>query len=139
LETTKRRTEAAREKAAQHIMQEFLNTSAAFLTSPNPVEGSSLAQLQRIFTWAAHLSYKLWLRKSYLVFHSMAQLPEAYHHALHIRAHSLHNQLLDDNEKALDGATIRVVTHPAVVVYGSSDGASYDSNRMWKEAVVYMG
>ncbi|KAJ5176312.1 uncharacterized protein N7482_002189 [Penicillium canariense] len=138
LEATKRRTEEAREKAASQIMHDFLGSSAAFLLNPSPIDGRTLAELQHVFSTAAHLAYKLWLRKSYLSCTSIESIP-VYRHDLQLKAHSLHNVQLDANEKALDGVPVRIVTHPGVLVTGNSDGSNYDVCRVWKEPVVWMG
>lgn len=56
-----------------------------------------------------------------------------------LKAHSLHNAFLEDVETGLDGYPIRIVVHPALLVHGRSDGSNYESTRVWKEAVVWMG
>ncbi|CAG7925018.1 unnamed protein product [Penicillium olsonii] len=139
-EATKKRTEMAREAAANGLMQAFLNTSAAYLISSCPLEESAAANLQKIFVTAAHLSYKLWLRKSYLEVQTIKKIQGEFGRDVELlRAHSLHNALLEDKEAALDGAPIRVVVHPGLTVHGSSDGSNYETTRVWKEAVVWMG
>lgn len=139
LDATKQRTNVARGRAANGLMQIFLNTSAAFLISSNAPDRAAFANLQHIFVTAAELSYKLWLRKSYLEVQTMERIPDHYASNVEVlKAHSLHNAFLEDRETGLDGYPIRLVVHPALLVRGSSDGSNYETTRVWKEAVVWM-
>ncbi|KAJ5673179.1 hypothetical protein N7507_002306 [Penicillium longicatenatum] len=141
LEATKTRTELARKKAAECLMANFLATSAAFLINAKPLDVPRLAPLQLIFNTAAQISHKLWLRKSYLEIQTIRSLPKTYLHTNErLNYHSLHNEFLSAEETGLDGYPIIVVTHPAVLVHGNSDGSNYGAPpRIWKEARVWMG
>lgn len=76
----------------------------------------------------------------------MRDLPPFFNHETDLglgrpifEAHRVHNRELDDNPTCLNGKTIRIVTHPAVIVRGLSDGSDYSQVSPWKAAVVWMG
>lgn len=54
-------------------------------------------------------------------------------------AHWLHDNDLEDDEAAFDGRPILLVTQPAIVAIGKSDGSDYSSRRNLKKAIVWMG
>ncbi|OQE19116.1 hypothetical protein PENSTE_c016G06045 [Penicillium steckii] len=141
LQLTREKTQQARERAAKYFTDLFLDSSARYLIFFNPENMVSQEDLKQIFLNAAHLSYKLWLRKCYVEVQGIGSLPHVYRHDLkHIlKAHALHNAYLDRDEKGLDDTLVRLVVHPALIVHGSSDGTNYESSRIWKEAVVWMG
>ncbi|CAG8225965.1 unnamed protein product [Penicillium salamii] len=141
LEATKNRTEMAREAAANSLMEAFLKNSATLPISSSASERTAVGELRQIFVTAAHLSYRLWLRKSYLEVQTMEKIPANYNrqNLELLRAHSLHTAFLEKDEAGLNDCLIRVVVHPALIVHGSSDGTNYEKTRVWKEAVVWMG
>ena len=103
-----------------------------------------MAQLTEIGLKAAEISYRLWTQKrelsclrmheleaeSALQFDSTSQLLEH---------HPLHNVQLSQDEMALDGKAVVIVTQPVVVAYGDSDGDNYAKRTVLKKAVVWMG
>ncbi|CAG8261061.1 unnamed protein product [Penicillium salamii] len=140
LKATKNRTEMAREAAANSLMEAFLKNSVSLPISPNSLEGAAVAELRQIFVAAAHLSYKLWLRKSYLEVQTIQKIPDRYHQDSDLlRAHSRHVASLENDPAGLDNRPVDVVVHPALIVHGSSDGTNYEPTRVWMQAVVWMG
>ncbi|OJJ42092.1 hypothetical protein ASPZODRAFT_137510 [Penicilliopsis zonata CBS 506.65] len=140
LEATKVRSATARKEAAMDIMQGFIDTVTGHLISPLATDGVAFTSLANIFITAAETSNKLWLRKSYIEVRTMETLSPTFVHDMELlKAHRLHNRVLDDDPTALDGAPIHIVTQPAVLVHGLSDGTDYSQTWLWKAAVVWMG
>lgn len=56
-----------------------------------------------------------------------------------VQHHAYHNIELSRDDHCLDGRPIALITHPAVVAYGDSNGEHYGSYKVWKKAEVWMG
>jgi len=103
-----------------------------------------MAQLTEIALRVADVSYRLWTQRrelsclwmheleaeSALQFDSRSQLLEH---------HPLHNVQLSQDENALDGKAVAIVTQPLVVAYGDSKGEKYSERTVLRKAVVWMG
>ncbi|KAJ5223350.1 hypothetical protein N7468_007892 [Penicillium chermesinum] len=140
LNDTKIRTAEARKEAAQETMNVFVRSTAHHLICYRSLQPETEASLREIFINAAELSYKLWQRKSYLEFRGMKDLPRTFNNGVDIlQPHRMHNVALGDDATALDGATVLMVTHPAVLVHGASDGSDYGRSGILKAAVVWVG
>jgi hypothetical protein len=106
----------------------------------NPSSIEIKASLRTIMEHAGEISYKLWTQRSYVVCYGLAILLSPFNHASdYLKAHSFHGGDLFEDEKALDGWKVLLVTHPAVVVHGDSRGTDYSRKRILKKAVVWMG
>lgn len=97
-------------------------------------------QLREIFGKAVQVSTKLTTQRSSLMCKGLRSLPSKFdHNSKEMEAHWLHNNDLEDDEAAVDGKPILLVTQPAIVAIGKSDGSDYSSRRVLKKAIVWMG
>jgi hypothetical protein len=97
-------------------------------------------QLVEVMQKADKISTKLCTQRSGLNCQVLSDLPPTFDHtARDMEAHWLHNEEWDDNSEALNGRPILLVTHPAVIAIGKSDGSDYDVRRVLKKAIVWMG
>jgi hypothetical protein len=96
--------------------------------------------LKEMLIKAGEVSFKLWTQKSSVAVCWLEELPEIFWSDSDVmEAHRLHCEQLEEDDKSLDGGEILLVTHPAVILYGDSDGQSYAKKRVLKKAVVWMG
>ena len=51
----------------------------------------------------------------------------------------LHASRLEDDDTALDGVPVLFATSPAVVAFGDAEGNGYESWKVWRKAVVWLG
>lgn len=101
-------------------------------------------QLIEIALKTAEISYRLWTQRRELSFLAFTNLEaesslQFNSQSSLLEHHPLHNVQLSQDETALDGRTIKLVTHPAAVAYGDSDGEDYSECTILKKAVVWMG
>ncbi|KAF2103499.1 hypothetical protein NA57DRAFT_53017 [Rhizodiscina lignyota] len=132
-------TSTAAEAACTALADKFLGDAYLLLQAAGGAEAKK--DLLDIFCTASELAYKIFTRKSYIkiydfnIFASHRFNPKSELMA----HHALHNAQLHDDENCLNGKPIVLVSSPAVVVYGKSDGTNYDDRRVWKKAIVFMG
>lgn len=120
------------------------SASAFFdLASPLLKDGDRkglMGQLREIFSKGVQISTKLTTQRSGLLCKGLESLPPNFdHNSKEMEAHWLHNNDLEDDEAAFDGRPILLVTQPAIVAIGKSDGSDYSSRRVLKKAIVWMG
>ncbi len=97
-----------------------------------------LADLDALMQQAGELASRLWSRRTALGTRSLAELssePFTIRSPL-IKAHPLH-RLYDDDARC-DGWSVSVVTHPAVLGFGSGDGRDYSTPRVWTKGEVWL-
>ncbi|KAK0654926.1 hypothetical protein B0T16DRAFT_314540 [Cercophora newfieldiana] len=95
--------------------------------------------LELIVQSAGELSGRLWSRKTSLSTQGLTELKDTPFKAgsKMLKAHALH-KLYDEEDDRCDGFAVRVVVHPAVLGYGSSDGDDYKTARVWMKAEVLL-
>ncbi|AEO57895.1 hypothetical protein MYCTH_2062435 [Thermothelomyces thermophilus ATCC 42464] len=121
----------------------FYNSPARHLIKPaSRADGEAASHcfndLESIMQYAGELSHRLWSRRTTLrvrTLHDLRETPfrEGFEY---MRAHPLH-RLYEDDDRC-DGWFASVVTHPAVVGLGSSDGKDYSTPRVWIKAEVWL-
>ena len=134
-----------RKAVARWFSESFITGNAKVLLDPESRRlEDRMNHLVEIALRAAETSYRLWTRRtrlaclhieglgaeSALKFSSQSSLLEY---------HELHNVLMAQDGRALDGKTVAIVTHPAVLAYGDPEGSDYSKRTVWKKAVVWMG
>ncbi len=87
---------------------------------------------------AGELSSRLWSRRTALGVRSLRELDDEPFVARSelMKAHPLH-RLYEDDDRC-NGWVVGVVTHPAVLGFGSSDGKDYSTARVWMKAEVWL-
>lgn len=137
--------DAARKSAARWFSERFIAGNARVLLDPESRRLEDRTnQLIEIALRAAETSYRLWTRRTRLAcFHiedlgAESALKYSSQSPL-LEYHELHNVLMTQNGRALDGNHVAVVTHPAVVAYGDPEGGDYSKRTIWRKAVVWMG
>jgi hypothetical protein len=97
-------------------------------------------ELGDIFREAGELSYGLWTQKPDFKFLDIKALPRRFDRGNNqMEPHQLHRELLDMDGGCLDGKDIVLVTHPALLAYGTAEGTEYCNARVLKKAVVWLG
>ena len=142
INATRRATEDARIEAARNLCRRYLKSGVSALLRKIPPESNQLMEnsLHACVLKAAKISYSLWVQKKDLACTQMAELPEEFRHDHPLlEAHQLHSKYLDENPARLDGMPILVVTHPAVIRYGTGDGLDHNLRVVLKKAICWMG
>lgn len=135
------KAQADMKAACDKLIAGFLTPSTRRLIGKEDQKGMR-SDLGSIFYEAGELSYYIWTQKVHINIVRLENLPLQLvfdHRSLYIEAHSSHRATLDEDETSLDGREILQMLHPAIVVFGNSDGADYDKMSVWKKAVVWMG
>lgn len=129
---------AACEKLATKFLQ---STSLRLLINNEEDQKAMKESLHKIFNDSGELSYYIGTQKVDLRVVKLESLPSLVFNHWHpfIEAHSSHRAQLDEDESSLDGREICQMLHPAIVVFGNSDGTDYDKITTWKKAIVWMG
>jgi hypothetical protein len=128
----------AKNESCNSFTTQFLNQAASLFGDLTPAEAHG--ELNEIMSKAIELSTKLGTQRSGLRCEGQSDLPAIFDHKSNImEAHSLHNKDLADDDAALDGRPIVLVTLPAIVAIGKSDGSDYKTRRILGKAVVLVG
>lgn len=126
--------EASRSAAASH----FLSQNAILLENKGSADMKEA--LNELMLRAQDISMNLGTQRIGLRCIDSYQLPATFdHESTTMEAHSLHNKDLAENDAALDGRPIVLVTQPAVIAIGKSDGSDYGVRRVLEKAVVLVG
>lgn len=137
-----KKTQADITAACEKLAAGFLKlVSMRLLISIEEDQKAMKAGLHKIFNEAGELSYYIGTQKVDLRVMRLQNLPSlVYDHTNpFIEAHSSHRAQLDEDESLLDGREICQMLHPAIVVFGNSDGTNYDKMTTWKKGIVWMG
>ncbi len=134
---------ASQTTVCHDLAAEFYNSPAKHLIGfSNHKDGNTETQcfsdLESIVQSAGELSSRLWTRRTALGIKSLLELenePFVARSRL-MKAHPLHRLYEDD--KRCDGWAVSIVTHPAVLGFGSSDGKDYSTARVWMKAEVWL-
>jgi hypothetical protein len=98
-------------------------------------------RLRDIFMNASELATNLWTQKSYLQCEGLQELKgrSFQNGSLRMKASNLH-RLDDEEDPRLNGKSISIVVHPAVLAIGTHDGENYDPDRprVLAKAVVWV-
>jgi hypothetical protein len=135
-------TQADMKAACDKLATGFLRSGAMrLLINKDEDQKSMKASLHKIFNEAGELSYYIGTQKVDLQVVRLENLPSSVfdHRNPVIEAHSSHRAQLDEDESLLDGHEIGQMLHPAIVVFGNSDGTNYDKMTIWKKAIVWIG
>jgi hypothetical protein len=96
--------------------------------------------LEEIMKTAVGLSFRLWTQRSYLIREGRNLLGNLFDKKTKIwMASGLHTAELEEDEDCMNGKPILFIFHPAVILYGDSEGTDYSTRRILKKAVVWMG
>ncbi|KAL2164319.1 hypothetical protein VTH06DRAFT_3535 [Thermothelomyces fergusii] len=121
----------------------FYGSPVRHLIKPaGAADGDAAAQcfteLQSIMQSAGELSHKLWSRRTTLRVLTLRDFEGVrFGKGLeHMRAHPLH-RLYEDDDRCNDWL-VNMVTHPAVLGFGSGDGKDYETPRVWIKAEVWL-
>ncbi|KAH0562390.1 hypothetical protein GP486_002913 [Trichoglossum hirsutum] len=134
-------------QVAEQFSRDFIRGDARVFLDVGDGEGSDRREdeLISITSRAAEWSYKLWAQRAELSSWSIKELPKVggvvrfNSNDRYMEHHPLHNLQLDDDESCLDGKSVGLVTHPAVVAYEDSEGDEPSVRKVWKKAIVWMG
>ncbi len=134
---------ASQTTVCHNLATEFSYSPARHLIGLSSRKGGNtetqcFSDLESIVQSAGELSSRLWTRRTVLVVKSLLELesePFAARSDL-MKAHPLHRLYEDDNR--CDGWLVSIVTHPAVLGFGSSDGKDYSTARVWMKAEVWL-
>ena len=134
---------ASQTAVCHKLAAEFYNSPARYLIGLSSHKGGNtetqcLNDLESVLQSAGELSSRLWTRRTVLGVKSLLELesePFAARSDL-MKAHPLHRLYEDDNK--CDGWLVSIVTHPAVLGFGSSDGKDYSTARVWMKAEVWL-
>jgi FtsZ-binding cell division protein ZapB len=146
MRNSKKGGHALREAIAEGFAADFLAGNASVLLDPDNRRSSEerCKVLTEIVLKATEISYRLWTRRSRLKCLQLKELEAES--ALKfgscspiLEHHELHNLLINEDKRALDGRNVAIVAHPAVVAYGDPEGNDYLKRTTWKKAVVWMG
>ncbi|KAH6612880.1 hypothetical protein B0J18DRAFT_441301 [Chaetomium sp. MPI-SDFR-AT-0129] len=137
---------AAQKTVCRNLAIDFYTSPAQHLIKPPTQPGGDaqeqdnacLTDLEAISQHAGELSSRLWSRRTALRVKSLAELKDERFVARSelMKAHPLHRLYEDDDE--CDGWLVGVVTHPAVLGFGSGDGRDYTAPRVWMKAEVWL-
>ncbi len=134
---------ACQTMVCDNLATQFFNSPAKHLIGFSSRKGGNtetqcISDLKSIVQSAGELSYRLWSRRTVLGVRSLLELknePFVSRSDL-MKAHPLHRLYEDD--KRCDGWFVSIVTHPAVLGFGSSDGKDYSTGRVWMKAEVWL-
>ena len=134
---------ASQTTVCHNLATEFYNSPARHLVGLSSRKGGNtetqcLSDLDSIVQSAGELSSRLWSRRTVLGVRSLLELgnePFVARSDL-MKAHPLH-RLYEDDDRC-DGGFVGIVTHPAVLGFGSSDGKDYSTGRVWMKAEVWL-
>jgi hypothetical protein len=138
VEILRKQVTASKEKMMTMLEDTILNEVRALLSLPLPEHARQ--QFRDIITTAVDVTTKLHLQRGRLGWVSRPHLPAAFDSSSQLmEAHTWHHRELDDDEKCLDGKPVLMVTQPAIVIAGASDGSDTKIRRVLRKAVVWMG
>jgi hypothetical protein len=130
--------QAARQASLEKMNKNLLQLAGTLVASQDA--SVVVQQLNDILAKAAKTSAKLYAQRSGLFIQSISELPKTFEaNSSYMEPHMLHHRDLEDNEDCLNGQRILLVTQPAVIAIGNSDGSDYTVRRVLKKAVVWMG
>lgn len=116
----------------------FIDRAVTLFKDVNNVEMHK--EILQILAKACHISKNVGTQRSGIECQGLLSLPKNFNHrSKDMEAHQLHNGELEDDDKALDGKPILLVTQPAIIAIGRSDGSDYCAKRVLKKAIVWMG
>lgn len=128
----------AKKLMCDHYANHFISSAEKVLSSDD--EDSLLGDLSQLMQHALDVSLRLKMQRGRVLVNWLPEMPNEFVSDVYpLQAHGSHAFDLEDNEKALDGPAILLVTHPAVIVVGSSDGSDASVIRVLKKATVWMG
>lgn len=98
-------------------------------------------QLDMIIRDAAELNTKLWTRKARIEVGSLTSFDnhEYSHQSGYVEAHPLHGRDLEDDPAALNGYETILLCSPVVTAWGNADGEKYDTYRVLKKGIAWLG
>ncbi|KAF2131052.1 hypothetical protein P153DRAFT_395444 [Dothidotthia symphoricarpi CBS 119687] len=136
---TRDRTLKSREQAVGSLTLWLLNSDIRVLLKAPDDEGAK-ADLHTLVAKAADLSYTLRTQKNNLGTKGFNDMEHRFaHNNPLMEAHQLHNKHLDEDPTVLDGRSILVITHPALVRKGNEYGTDFGTRVVLKKAVCWMG
>lgn len=127
----------AKQASCHALSLQFLTTVPRLLEKASSAD--QLEELKEIIVRAQDVSLKLGTQRSGLRCENPSVTATFDHTSKVMEAHSLHNKDLADDEAALDGKPIVLVTQPAIIAVGKSDGSDYGVRRVLEKAVVLVG
>lgn len=104
------------------------------------------SELEAIAVDITELSWSLWTRKQLFEVWKWQDLkPEEDEYveltyrpdAQSMKPHALHTAELTEDEDALNGNAAVLLCSPAVVAWGNADGGEYETEQVWRKAVVW--
>ncbi|KAK3374125.1 hypothetical protein B0T24DRAFT_528292 [Lasiosphaeria ovina] len=130
--------------ASQAVTNYFFDSPAKHLIRPSAFSPDNFSQtcsdMDSLVQQAALISFKLWSRRTALYLLGLPDLKDKSFSVVSdfMKAHPLH-RLHDDDDKC-NGFSVIIVTQPAVIGYGSSDGRDYSKSteRVWMKAEVLL-
>lgn len=134
------RTDKAISSSCATITESFIHQEPMSFLIPQNVNAATKA-LMRITESAAELSYKLWARRNHIIVAGLHQseISEYLAGSNFVDHHALHNNQLEGDPNALDGKPILLMLSPTVAVCGTGDGRNFDTRRIWKKSIAFMG
>jgi hypothetical protein len=124
--------------AAHNVAEKFWSIAYDFFVDPESIQMQE--QLSSIFAQAAGISYTIWSRRSRL---AIFKVPEVFNpwgeDNTWVDAHPTHNTVLSDDDHCLDGREVVLVTHPAIAIIDGFSGGNFESTKILKDAVCWMG
>jgi len=134
-------TEGKIEKVAEKHASNFLEGSARYLFNPERNNEETNQKVRAIYKEAAMLSYRLWTQKTTLRCFSLQDLQEIEKLVFDADDEYLKpNPLVGyyKHEDQLKGKPITLIVHPLILVFGTSEGKDYDSERIWASGEVWL-
>lgn len=132
IENLKDSVSTAKEKACDSITACLTGNLGPLLKSGPQAEN----ELLKIVKDALEIAVELGIQKSQILLYGIQHLPDTFDHTSEMmEAHQMY-----EHPQALDGRRILIVTYPAILALGNSDGSGYSMNkRVLKKAVVWVG
>ncbi|KAK3897525.1 hypothetical protein C8A05DRAFT_47901 [Staphylotrichum tortipilum] len=127
--------------SAKHLFKPTTAAITALHQGATPIPPTAFTELESIIQHAGDLSTRLWSRKTVLRTCGLINLWGERFAARSelMRAHPLHQRFEDEGDTGkCDGWAPGIVTHPAVLGFGSGDGRDYDTPRVWMRAEVWL-
>jgi hypothetical protein len=144
MERTLEDLQAAKENVGAEMAADFLNGPAQFVMHKLDLSAAA-ERAKRVFDAAVSLAYQLWSEKTYVQPYELADLAQGGRRfALGselLESHPLHKlEAAEDGDEAhrLDGQVPRIVTFPAILLYGTSDAEDYDNYSILIAAQVWL-
>ena len=133
---TYRKTHSQLNSTCHELACNFLtgDTSLLLRHSTDELTAATIGSLQGIILKAADIAIKIWTQPYFLTSKGLPGLPAFEVSSPTMEAHRLHR--LDDEDQSMDGRLIKVVTQPALIIHGNSDGKDYNTSRVLVKAVV---